>query len=76
MAVCGGDYEASLELNNDAAKIGVLIKSEATHNPVRHIALVPSTDKALNDGAAHRKTGEAFTGARISEFNHLSYTFH
>jgi len=48
----GGNYSSEVSIDTAGAKMGVLIRSEAGGNSVAHIALVPSADRTLNDGAA------------------------
>ena len=64
--VGGGNYSSDISIDTAGAKMGALIRSEATGNAVAHIALVPSSDRSLNDGVA----GTVLTIASVDTYGY------
>ncbi len=62
----GGKYTSEVGIETAGAKMGALIRSEPTGNAVAHVALVPSSDRSLNDGIA----GTVLTIASVDVFGY------
>jgi len=62
----GGNYQSTVTIDADGAKMGAYVRGEASGNAVSHVALVPGADHAVNDGAS----GTILTIASIDTFGY------